>query len=153
MNFSKLIIITLWLMVPSLHAAEKLSDQEAIKMQRHASNAALAARDAKKFVSFFDIDYIITYGSGAKTLSLEAETRSLKKMFDDHADVNYVRSPTNIHVSNVRPIAMENGIWVGGQSLEATYRGRYTAAWRKTEGMWKIHSELFVTLQCEGESC
>lgn len=153
MNFPKLIAIQLCLMIPSLHAAEKLSDQEAIKMQRQASNAAIAARDVDKFISFFDSDYIITYGSSAKTLSLDGEAKSLKKMFDDYADVNYVRLPSEIHLSNALPIAMENGTWVGGQTLETTYRGKYTAAWRKTDGIWKIHTELFVTLECEGKDC
>jgi ketosteroid isomerase-like protein len=153
MNFSKLIIITLCLMIPTLHAAEIASDLEAIELQRQASNAALAARDVEKFVSFFDDDYIITYGSGLKTLSLDAENKSLKKLFEDHADVNYVRSPTDIHLSKALPIAMENGTWVGGQTLETTYRGRYSAAWRKTDDIWKIHSELFVTLECDGKSC
>jgi ketosteroid isomerase-like protein len=153
MNFFRLTTIALCLMAPSLHAAEKLSDQEAIKMQRQASNAALAAKNAKTFVSFFDKDYIITYGSSAKTLSLEAEAKSVKKMFEDYVDVNYVRSPTDIHLSNALPIAMENGTWVGGQTQDAIFSGRYTAAWRKTDGIWKIHSELFVTLECEGKSC
>lgn len=153
MNFSKLIAIALCLMIPCLLADEKVSDQEAIERQRQASNTALAARDADKFISFFESDYIITYGSSAKTLSLDAEAKSIKKMFEDYPAVNYVRSPTDIHISNALPIAMENGTWIGGQTPETTYRGRYTAAWRKTDGIWKMHNELFVTLECEGKDC
>jgi hypothetical protein len=153
MGSIRFLLITLYATLVPLHATEKMSQQQAIEMQRQASNAAIAARDVNKFISFFDIDYIITYGSSAKTLSLDAEAKSVKKMFEDHADVNYVRSPTDIHLSNALPIAMENGTWIGGQTLEATYRGRYSAAWRKTDGIWKIHSELFVTLECEGKGC
>lgn len=153
MGSIRFLLIILCAAVVPLHAAEQVTDKQAIEMQRHESNAAIAARDVDKFISFFASDYVITYGSSAKTLSLDAEAKSVKKMFEDYADVNYVRSPTDIHLSNALPIAMENGTWVGGQTLEATYRGRYTAAWRKTDGIWKIHTELFVTLECDGESC
>jgi hypothetical protein len=111
----------------------------------------MANNNPDKFVSFFDTDYITTYGSSKKTLSLDAETKSLKAMFNDY--VKYVGTPKDIYVSNVLPLAMENGTRIGGETLETTLSGRYTAAWRKTNGIWKIHNELFVTLACKGNNC
>jgi hypothetical protein len=134
-------------------AVADMNDSEAIESQRQASNAAMADRDVDKFNSFFDTDYIITYGSSAKVLSLEAEIKSIKAMFDDHPEVKFVRTPEDIYVSEAMPLAMESGKWIGGLTLETIYSGRYTAAWRKTEGVWKIHNELFVTLTCEGKNC
>lgn len=146
--------LTLCMTFSALHAtAADVKDDKAIEAQRQASNEAMAEHDLDKFVSIFDTDYIITYGSSKKALSLDAETKSLKAMFDDYDKVKYVRTPKDIYISNTLPLAMENGTWIGGETLETTLSGRYTAAWRKTNGIWKIHSELFVTLTCEGKNC
>ena len=153
MRLFTLFAMTLCMTVSATHAADDIKDDDAIKAQREASNAAMADRDADKFVSFFDTDYIITYGSSAKSLSLEAETKSITVLFEDYPQVKYVRTPKDIYVSKAMPLAMENGTWIGGQTPDTTYSGRYTAAWRKTDGVWKIHNELFVTLKCEGKDC
>jgi hypothetical protein len=50
-------------------------------------------------------------------------------MFDDYVNVKYVRTPKDIYISNVRPLAIENGTWIGGETLETTYTGRNTATW------------------------
>ncbi len=47
------------------------------------------------------------------------------------------------------PLAIENGTWVGTMTTPnggLERGGQYTAAWRKTDGAWKIYSELFVVL-------
>lgn len=74
-------------------------------------------------------------------------------MFDSYADVKYVRSPEDIYISNIQPLAIENGTWVGEETIDETNSGRYTAAWRNTGGVWKIHNELFITMACEGKNC
>ena len=92
----------------SLTNATAMKDYAAIEAQRQASNTAMADRDVGKFVSFFDTDYIITNGGSAKMLSLDAEIKALKVMFNDYANVKYVRTPKDINISNVRPLAVEN---------------------------------------------
>ena len=46
---------------------------------------------------------------------------------------------------------------VGCRSIDAYGKlengGEYTAAWRKTDGVWSIYSELFVGLYCHGADC
>lgn len=153
MRFITLLLVTVLMTVSTTNADENTQDDQAIRALRAASNQAMAKRDADTFVSFFDDDYIITYGSSIKTLSLAAETQSIKTLFNDFPNVKYVRTPTDIHISNALPLAMETGTWAGGQSPETTYSGRYTAAWRKVNGTWKIHNELFVTLACKGKDC
>jgi ketosteroid isomerase-like protein len=49
--------------------------------------------------------------------------------------------------------AIEHGTWVGSRTSEngkLENGGQYTAAWRKTDGVWRIYSELFVGLFCSG---
>lgn len=154
MRLSILFTLSLCLVFLSPHAtAIDMKEHKQIETQRQASNAAMEDHDIDKFVSFFDADYIITYGSSTKVLSLDAETKSTKAMFEDYPEANYVRTPTAIYISEALPLAMENGTWIGGLTLETTYSGGYTAAWRKTDGIWKIHNELFVTLACTGKGC
>ena len=128
-------------------------DVQAIKANSDLSNKALTAHDLDKFVGFFDDDYIISYGSSLKTLSKEAETASNKKMFTESPKVNYLRTPESVYISASHPLAMEHGVWRGGPDENSIFSGRYTAGWRKTAGIWKIHNELFVTLKCEGKNC
>jgi len=136
------------------------SDEAAIRAERAATNASIAAHDADAFAAFFEDDYIITYGSSGKELNRPQEMESIHQMFRERPDVLYVRTPTVIEISSALPLAMEQGTWVGTWTDEngaVEYSGSYAAGWRKTDGTdgpkWKIHSELFVTLSCTGADC
>jgi ketosteroid isomerase-like protein len=75
---------------------------------------------------------------------------------DQYPDVVYVRTPAEVTLSEANSRAIENGAWVGTRTSEKGAQengGRYTAYWRKADGVWKIRSELFVTLYCKGEDC
>lgn len=53
-------------------------------------------------------------------------------------------------------LGFESGTWVGEWTTPAgplRTGGRYSASWSKASGSWKIRSELFVTLFCEGAGC
>ena len=149
-----LVVLSMCALSLALNAAEQIGeDEKIIHDLRDQSNQALANKDAEKFVSFFDHDYIISYGSGGKTLSLEEETASIRHMFMDNPDVKYVRTPQSIRISASGDLAWEDGTWVGGPEDERTFNGRYAAGWRKSDGVWKIHVELFVSLNCRGQKC
>jgi hypothetical protein len=121
MRFIALFTLILGMTFSVSHAtADDVNDKKAIEAQRQLSNAAMAGRDVETFVSFFDTDYIITYGSGKKVPSLTVETKSLKEMFDSYADVKYVRTPEDIYISNIRPLAIENSTWVGEETIDET---------------------------------
>lgn len=127
-----------------------------IRSLRAASNAAIAAHDAAAVASFFDEDYVITISTGAIERSRQAASESFAAHFARFPDVVYVRTPKEIVVSEAYPLAFESGTWVGSRTdangpLENG--GKYTASWRKVDGTWKIHSELFVGLYCRGEDC
>jgi ketosteroid isomerase-like protein len=131
-------------------------ESTAIRSLRAASNAAIAAHDAGAVASFFDEDYVITISTGAIERSRRAAAESFAAHFVEFPDVVYVRTPTEIVVSEAYPLAFETGTWVGSRTdangpLENG--GRYTASWRKVDGVWKIHAELFVGLYCRGTDC
>lgn len=129
------------------------NDVEQIKIKRVEFNKAIKNYDLDSIVQYFDDDYIISYGSGSKVLSLKDEIASWQELFSSTKAAYYVRTPLEVIISNNLPLAYERGKWIGTESGDETISGRYTAAWRKTDGVWKIHNELFVTLKCDGDGC
>lgn len=153
---------TLWLVVVSagvtLGAQDALSenDAETIRSIRAQSNEAIARHDAASVGSFLAEDYVITISTGAIERSREEHIDSFAAHFEQYPDVVYVRTPTTISTSESYPLAIEHGAWVGSRTTtngKLENGGEYTAAWRKTDGVWKIYSELFVALYCRGEDC
>jgi ketosteroid isomerase-like protein len=135
---------------------ETAVEAEAIKAARMESNQAIARQDTNAIVSFFDEEYVITTGSGVIETGHDAQLGSWREHFDQFPDVVYVRSPTEVTVSEGDSRAIEIGAWVGSRTAEGGSQekgGRYSAYWRNVDGNWKIRSELFVTLYCEGTDC
>ncbi len=129
------------------------NDIELIKNTRIEFNKAIKDYDLNAIAKFLDKDYIITYGIGRKVLNVEDEIKSWEELFTSTKGAFYVRTPTEVIISDNLPLAYEHGKWFGKEGGEETFSGRYTAAWRKGENGWKIHSELFVRLSCEGPQC
>lgn len=148
--------MALLLMVTGVPAGEAGDDVDAIRDQRAKSNEAIVQHDADGIGAILDDDYVITISTGLIERSKGEHLRSFAEHFEEFPDVVYVRTPGTITLSEVYPLAIEYGTWVGrrttaGGPLEI--RGEYTAAWRKTDGTWRVYSELFVGLSCEGADC
>lgn len=126
---------------------------EEIKSNRIDFNMAIKNYNLDAIVSLFDDDYIISYGSGRKELNLKDEIASWQALFSSTIGAYYERTPIEVIISSNMPLAYEHGSWIGSEGDGATFSGRYTAAWRKTDGVWKLHNELFVTLKCESANC
>jgi len=124
-------------------------DEKSIRSAREGSNQAIAQHDVDGIVSFLDDEYVITISSGVIENGRETAAESWAGHFAEFPDVVYVRTPEEVTISSSNPLAIENGTWVGTMTTPdgALERGgQYTAAWRKTDGAWKIYSELFVVL-------
>jgi ketosteroid isomerase-like protein len=124
-------------------------DTKSIRLARESSNQAIAQHDVDGIVSFLDQEYVITISSGVIENGRETAAESWAGHFADFPDVVYVRTPEEVTISSSNPLAIENGTWLGTMTTPdgALERGgQYTAAWRKTDGEWKIYSELFVVL-------
>ena len=127
-----------------------------IRLLRDRSNAAIAKHDVEAVLSFLDVEYQITAGSGSLSTGLVAERKAWQDIFARATDVVYVRTTDSIEVSVPAERAAEVGRWVGSWTTPDGVRrtgGRYAAHWRQVNGAWKIRSELFVTLWCEGPGC
>ena len=122
----------------------------AIAKLRSDSNAAIAAHDLDRIVSFVEEDFQITTGAGVALSGRKPMAARFTEQFTKFPDTIYVRTPELIEISTAAPLASERGRWVGrwienGKQLE--FHGTYLAMWRLTDGHWLIRSELFVTLE------
>lgn len=131
-------------------------DEQAIRDARAASNAAIAAHDVGGIVGAMDADYQVTASLGAFGRGIDEETDIWTDMFASRPKLLYVRTPDGIEISADYPLAAESGRWSGSwETADGPVRtgGSYAAMWRKVGGAWKIRSELFVALYCEGAGC
>jgi len=136
--------------------AKGMSDSDQIRNARDQYNNAIARHDVQAIVSFLDDEYQITTSLGQLTQGRDGEADSWQELFSIRQDVLYVRTPETIEVSDAYPLAAEAGTWVGTWSTPdggVRTGGRYSAMWRQVDGEWKVRSELFVALYCEGLAC
>ncbi len=134
----------------SVKSPSSVNEVAAIAKLRADSNAAIAAHDVARLVSFIEEDFQITTGAGVALSGRKAMAARFAEQFTKFPDTIYVRSPELIEISSTAPLASERGRWVGrwtenGKPVE--FRGTYQAMWRLTDGHWLIRSELFVTLE------
>ena len=144
------------LSIASNAVAQSDSGTEQIRKARAEYNNAIARHDVADIVSFFDAEYQITTSLGQLSQDVEGEAADWRNLFASRNDLLYVRTPESIEISKDYPLAAEVGTWVGAWSTNqgpVRTGGRYTAMWRQVDGLWKVRSELFVALYCDGISC
>lgn len=130
-------------------------DAAAIRAARHASNAAIARRDADAVVASMLPTYRVLPAGAPASLSRDSTREALARQFADSAVLGYVRTPVSIDVSGVGPTAGEYGRWVGRwRRADGTQEtaGTYYAAWRRTPDGWRLQAETFVALSCTGSA-
>ena len=135
--------------------AQDTSDEEQIRTARAQYNAAIADHDVPGIVSFHDDEYQVTTSLGQLEQGRD-DAAAWVQLIAARKDVVYVRSPESVEVSKDYPLAAEVGTWVGTWTTpDGPVRtgGRYAAMWRNADGVWKVRSELFVALYCEGVRC
>lgn len=135
--------------------AQDASDEEQIRAERARYNDAIADHDVAGIVSFHDDEYQVTTSLGQLEQGRD-DAAAWEQLIASRKDVLYVRTPESIEVSKDYPLAAEAGTWVGTWSTAdgpVSTGGRYAAMWRNADGVWKVRSELFVALYCEGVHC
>ncbi len=131
------------------------SAELAIRAVREASNAAIAQRDLKGLHETWVEDLHVTTSSGDLRQSGQEMEAAFSSRFRDPEFVTYVRTPTTVSISQGGGFAAEQGEWVGTWNRkdgEMSVRGVYLAQWQKRVGAWRIRSEVFVALSCDGSA-
>ena len=119
-----------------------------ISMLRQASNEALKSYDHEKVLSFLTEDALTTTGAGTLLSGKEALRQYIAKALD--SKMYWVRTPSEIVVNEPSNLAWETGNWKGYDPTagsDPVIGGRYSAQWTRKSGIWKIASQLFVTLE------
>lgn len=143
-----LCVLLVALPASALLAADPVDPEARIRSIRAAFKAALAAGDMDTFVASLDEDYAGTGGSGGHVQSREQLAERVGARIDAAPGLHYVRTPQHIEVGDGGTRAFETGYWVEVHpDASEGLGGRYSAHWRKRDGRWVIHGELFVTLE------
>lgn len=141
------ILMLLFLANWSMFSQTDPTDQEQILTIRQASNRALKSYDTQQVLSYLTDDVLTTTGSGTLLCG--------KKALEDYisgggkSKMYWIRETQEIRVNKKRKLAWERGSWKGYDpetSQEHIIHGEYSAQWTKESGVWKIRSQLFVTL-------
>jgi len=137
----------LWVMV--LQAQTNPGEGE-VRAARQASNEALRRHDLKAFAATLDADFTMIRGNGNPVPSRQAYLAVFAADFANPQAIRYERIADRVEISTAAPLAAEHGHWIGTYpDGRRAYGGTYLAMWRKTDGGWKLRSELFVVLSCE----
>lgn len=136
-------------------------EEAAIRELRGAQNRAIRERDLDAITEVMEEGIQVTSGIGIHVTGRDAYRRAFETEFRALDDIVYVRRPSEVVVSDVptglaESIAWESGEWTGswtGPEGLVSMTGSYAAMWRKRDGRWRINTELFASLSCEGEGC
>lgn len=119
-------------------------DDSMIRASRARTNELIADHDLKGLSRYWLKDYVRVSGSGNITIGKDSSVAYWAKFFKEQPTISYVRTPTDIRISENGVLAWENGTWTGINTKSKG--GNYAAMWSKQDNIWKLQSELYVTL-------
>jgi len=162
--FKAVILIVILSTCSGLNAAESVLAGETpsdgvkrIMALRAEFNEAIENHDAASIEKYIDSEYQITTSNGDQFQGApKEEVADWAKIFKERPDVVYIRTPDTVEVSSYYDLAAENGKWVGRWSSSegnVEIGGKYFAQWRKVDGEWKVRTEVFVGMYCNGSGC
>jgi hypothetical protein len=118
-------------------------------------NAAIARHDVATILTLLEEEFRVSASSG-EFFNSRQERATRSPLALPSSRTLYVRTPDSVEVSAEGVYASETGKWVGSWTTSnGPFRtgGRYAAYWRKSDGRWLLHAELYVPLFCEGSGC
>jgi ketosteroid isomerase-like protein len=137
-------------------SGQSTPDEQEIRRARAESNQAIARHDVPGILRFLEVDAHVSGSGGGFYDGRERMGEVFAARFAEFEDATYVRTPESVEISASGPFAAEIGSWVGSWTTpDGPFRtgGRYMAYWRRSDGGWLIHSEVYVALFCEGAGC
>lgn len=131
-------------------------DVDAIRALRADSNRAIAAHNMARFTPMFADDAVFVWSNGSSAIGKDGLVKFFTKDFADPAFVAYVRTPSQVKISDRGVRAVEHGHWTAYKHEargDTRYGGDYAAHWFKTDEGWRVRGELYVKLYCHGPLC
>ena len=141
-------LILLLLLSFSLSMAYTQTDTSAavqyIRAARSASNEAIAKKDIVGVAKFWMPDFVEIIADGSLLCGKEPVMADWKIMFETSPSTRFERQFQQIEFGRKNEVALEKGILV--YTAPFTYKGYYTALWRKVNGVWMTQMENFVSI-------
>lgn len=119
-------------------------DDSMIRASRIRTNELIASHDLKGLSRYWLRDYIRIAGNGNITMGKDSSLAYWDKFFKTQPDVYYKRTTKEVIISDNGLLAWESGTWEGFNTKSKG--GSYAAMWSKQDNIWKLQSELYVTL-------
>ena len=120
------------------------NDIRLIKQARAENNAAIAKHDTAGIARHLLSNFVQVRGNSGQSIGKNLVLQSWQELFNENPDISYIRTPSEIIISTNDTLAWETGSWKAIKSY--SNGGKYTAQWKRSEGVWKIRAELFVSL-------
>ena len=139
-----MLFISFLVLVQHAFAQTHKKDVELIKSVRAASNEAIANHDVSKLATFWLDDLVLVRGNSTHVTGKGSIVSSWEQLFKANPKINYIRTTSQIIISNNDSLVWETGTWKAFNSY--SNGGNYSAMWKKTNNVWKIQAELFVSL-------
>jgi ketosteroid isomerase-like protein len=124
--------------------ASKEQDDSLIRASRAKTNELIAGHDIRGLARYYLPDYVRVSGSGVILVGKDSAVAYWAQSFKDHPTIAYVRTPDEVIISDNGVLAWEKGTWTGINTKSKG--GTYAAMWSKQDNIWKLQSELYVTL-------
>ena len=125
----------------------------AIRSARERFNAAIASRDTATIAALLLPSYHLITGRSAQSHGVAEEVALWQGLFAD-STLLYVRRTREVRSNPEWGLAEELGDWTGRLTAPdgpVRVNGSYAAKWqRDTGGVWRLQSEVFTTMHCEG---
>lgn len=122
----------------------RLQDDSLIRASRAKMNELIANHDLRGLARYWLKDYVRVAGNGSITIGKDSSLAFWAKSFKEQPTISYVRTPTEVIISENGLMAWENGTWTGINTKSKG--GNYAAMWIKQDNIWKLQSELYATL-------
>jgi len=143
-------LLNSFIVQPAFAQSNKQKDIAAIKAARQASNEAILSHDIDGIAKHWLEEFIVIGGNGGGNVGKDSAAIRLKRQLDQTPGLTYIPTLKKIIISDADTLAFETGKWIGLKTKDKTPKwlgGNYSAMWWKRDGVWKLRSELFVTLR------
>lgn len=123
---------------------DKAQDDSLIRASRAKTNELIASHDIRGLARYWLNDYVRILGNGNTIIGKDSAVAFWTRTFKQQPTIYYIRIPTEINISDDGLVAWEAGTWTGMNTKSKG--GNYAAMWNKQDNIWKLQSELYVTL-------
>jgi ketosteroid isomerase-like protein len=132
-----------------MHAANTPAQDEAeIRAARVFSNQSIKRRNLLGVGDSLAENFVAVIGDGSFVPSRAEYLKLFQQDFNSpKTSLRYERITDTVQVSTSKPLAAEQGHWIGTDANgNIVYTGTYMAMWEHGKDGWKIRSELYVNL-------